>query len=62
MHGGTPSAEWYVAALDRALRVVPPETFPPGFDPHAAVAQARDPGFAILSPISVMACGRRATW
>ena len=33
MHGGTDSAEWYVAALDRALDVIPAEVFPPGFDP-----------------------------
>jgi SAM-dependent methyltransferase len=59
MHGGTDSAEWYVAALDRALDVLPPEIFPPGFDPRAAIAQAREPGFAILSPISVTAWGRK---
>ena len=33
MRGGTDSAEWYVAALDRALDVLPAEVFPPGFDP-----------------------------
>jgi SAM-dependent methyltransferase len=59
MRGGTDSAEWYVAALDRALAVIPPEIFPPGFDAHAAIAQARSPEFAILSPMSVTACGRR---
>jgi ubiquinone/menaquinone biosynthesis C-methylase UbiE len=60
MRGGTDSAEWYVAALERALDVLPPEVFPPGFDPRAAVAQAREPDFAILSPISVTAWGRKA--
>ncbi len=59
MHGGTDSAEWYVAALDRALDVLPPEVFPAGFDPHAAIAQAREPSFAILSPVSVTAWARK---
>jgi hypothetical protein len=59
MRGGTDSAEWYVAALDRALAVLPAEVFPPGFDPRAAIAQAREPDFAILSPISVTAWGRK---
>lgn len=59
MHGGRDSAEWYVAALERALDVLPAEVFPPGFDPRAAIAQARDPAFAILSPISVTAWGRK---
>ncbi|HVJ97465.1 MAG TPA: hypothetical protein VNC41_11610, partial [Acidimicrobiia bacterium] len=57
--GGTDSAEWYVGALDRALPVLPPEIFPEGFDPRAAIAQARQPDFAILSPISITVCGRR---
>jgi SAM-dependent methyltransferase len=60
MRGGTDSAEWFVAALERAIAVVPPEIFPTGFDPAAAIAQARDPGFAILSPLSMTARGRRA--
>lgn len=59
MHGGTDSAEWYVAALERALGVIPPSVFPAGFDARAAVAQAREPSFAILSPISVTAWGRK---
>jgi ubiquinone/menaquinone biosynthesis C-methylase UbiE len=59
MHGGTDSAEWYVSALDRALDVLPAEIFPPGFDPRAAIVQARAPEFAILSPISVTAWGRK---
>jgi SAM-dependent methyltransferase len=59
MHGGTDSAEWYVAALERALDVLPADVFPAGFDPRAAVAQAREPGFAILSPLSMTAFGRR---
>ncbi len=59
MHGGTDSAEWYVAALDRALDVLPPELFPEGFDPRAAIAKAREPDFAILSPVAVTAVGRK---
>jgi ubiquinone/menaquinone biosynthesis C-methylase UbiE len=59
MHGGTDSAEWYVAALERALDVLPADVFPSGFDPRAAIAQAREPSFAILSPISVTAWGRK---
>jgi ubiquinone/menaquinone biosynthesis C-methylase UbiE len=59
MRGGTDSAEWYVAALDRALAVLPAEVFPPGFDARGAIAQARRPDFAILSPISVTAWGRK---
>jgi hypothetical protein len=59
MQGGKDSAEWYVAALDRALDVLPAELFPEGFDPRAAIAQAREPDFAILSPIAVTATGRK---
>jgi SAM-dependent methyltransferase len=60
MHGGTDSAEWYVGALARALPILPREIFPEGHDPEAAVAQAREPDFAILSPLSVTAVGRKA--
>ena len=59
MHGGTDSAEWYVGALDRALPLIPPEIFPEGFDPEAAIAQAREPDFAILSPTSMTGIGRK---
>ncbi len=59
MRGGTDSAEWYVAALERALDVLPTEIFPSGFDARAAIAQAREPGFAILSPLSMTAWGRK---
>jgi SAM-dependent methyltransferase len=60
MRGGTDSAEWYVAALDRALETVPASAFPADLDTRAAIAQAREPDFVILSPISVTAVGRRA--
>lgn len=59
MQGGRDSAEWYVAALARALQVLPKSVLPPGFDADAAIAQARRPDFAILSPISITAIGRR---
>jgi SAM-dependent methyltransferase len=59
MRGGTDSAEWYVAALERAMGVLPAEVLPPGFPVADAIAQARDPAFAILSPLSVTAWGRR---
>src|SRR5439155_1375775 len=49
MRGGTDSAEWYVAALERALGVVPAGAFPAGLDTKAAIARAREPDFAILS-------------
>ena len=44
MRGGTDSAEWYVAALERALDVLPASVFPAGFDPRGrdrAGARAR---------------------
>ena len=50
MRGGTDSAEWYVAALERALAVVPADIFPPGFDPHAAIAAGARPG--VRDPVS----------
>jgi SAM-dependent methyltransferase len=60
MRGGTPSAEWYVAGLARALdRQRELGTIPAGFPAEEAITQARDPGFAILSPISLTARGRR---
>jgi SAM-dependent methyltransferase len=59
MRGGTDSAEWYVAALERALGVLPAEVFPEGLDTEAAIARAREPDFVILSPISVTAVGRK---
>jgi SAM-dependent methyltransferase len=60
MHGGTDSAEWYVAGLARALAAHRAAgTLPPGFPAEEAIAQARDPAFAILSPVSVTVRGRR---
>jgi hypothetical protein len=59
MRGGTDEAEWYVAGLERALDVAPADLFPAGFDPRGAIAQARDPDFAILSPVAITAIGRK---
>ena len=59
MRGGTDSAEWYVAALERALGIVPAAAFPAGLDTTAAIARARQPDFVILSPVSITAVGRR---
>jgi ubiquinone/menaquinone biosynthesis C-methylase UbiE len=61
MRGGTDEAEWYVAALERALDVTPADVFPTGFDPRAAIVQAREPDFAILSPVAITAIGRKPT-
>jgi SAM-dependent methyltransferase len=59
MHGGTDSAEWFVGALARAAPLLPKKIFPDGFSVEDAIACAREPGFAILSPISVTARGRK---
>lgn len=59
MHGGRPSAEWYFLGIARAG----PALVAAGmFDEDTlttALAQARDPEFAVLSPIAVAAWGRR---
>ena len=59
MHGGTPSAEWYVLALERAR----PRLVAAGLLPEAlideALAQARQPDFAVLGPLTISAWGRR---
>ena len=58
MHGGTDSAEWYVAALERVLDVLPSDVFPAGFDPRGDRPGA-GPDFAILSPVAITAVGRK---
>jgi SAM-dependent methyltransferase len=60
MHGGTPSAEWYVAGLARTRQAGSP--LAGGLSPELvdrALAQARSPGFAVLSPVSIAAVGRK---
>ena len=59
MRGGTDSADWYVAALARAVEVLPADVFPAGFRVDEAIAQARSAEFAILSPVSITVRGRR---
>src|SRR5262245_31189919 len=59
MHGGTDSAEWYVLALDRAApALVAAGVLPEGLVAEA-IAQARDPEFAILSPTRMAGWGRK---
>jgi SAM-dependent methyltransferase len=59
MHGGTPSAEWYVMALERAG----PTLVEAGLLDEALVSdaldQARRPDFVVLSPLSISAWGRK---
>lgn len=59
MRGGTPSAEWYVSGLDRARqRFI--ESGPLTAELiDRAIAQAREPDFAILSPIAISVIGRK---
>jgi SAM-dependent methyltransferase len=60
MRGGTPSAEWYVAGLARMRQAGMPA--PGGLSPELvdrALSQARSPDFAILSPVSMAAVGRK---
>lgn len=59
MHGCTPSAEWYVGGLARAKSVHVGENDMSESEFDAAIAQARSPDFAALSPISMAAWGRR---
>lgn len=59
MHGGTESAEWYVLALDRAAPALVAAGVLPADLVARAIAQARDPAFAILSPIRMLGFGRR---
>ena len=59
MHGGTDSAEWYVAALERVLDVLPPDVFPGRLRPARGDRPGADPDFAILSPVAITAIGRK---
>jgi SAM-dependent methyltransferase len=59
MHGGTPSAEWYVLALERARPAVVSAGLLPAGLVDEALAQARDPSFAVLGPLTISAWGRR---
>lgn len=59
MHGGTPSAEWYLAALERAVPAIVDGGLMDADAAAAAIDQARDPSFLVQSPVSVAAWGRR---
>lgn len=59
MHGGTPSAEWYVMALERAGPALIDVGLLDQPTVGAAIAQAREPSFAVLSPLSISAWGRK---
>lgn len=59
MRGGTPSAEWYVMALERAA----PNLVEAGLVSQPvvddAIRQARSADFVVLSPLSISAWGRK---
>jgi SAM-dependent methyltransferase len=59
MRGGTPSAEWYVLALERAAPGLVAAGLLDGSLVAEALARARRPDFAILSPIALLAWGWR---
>ena len=59
MHGATPSAEWYVLALERAAPALVADGRLDADLVGAALAQARDPNFAVLGPLTISAWGRR---
>jgi SAM-dependent methyltransferase len=59
MHGGTPSAEWYVMALERVAPTLVEEGILGEALVTEALAQARDPGFRVLGPSTISAWGRR---
>jgi SAM-dependent methyltransferase len=59
MRGGQPSAEWYVMALERARQPVIEAGLLDADLIDEALAQARDPGFCVLSPLMISAWGRK---
>jgi SAM-dependent methyltransferase len=59
MHGGQPSAEWYFLGIARAGPALASAGLLDEDTLATALAQARDPEFAALSPIAVAAWGRR---
>jgi SAM-dependent methyltransferase len=59
MHGGTASAEWYLLALERARPAIVASGLLAADVVDAALAQARDPSFAVLGPLTISAWGRR---
>ncbi len=59
MHGATPSAEWYVLALERSASALVADGRLDAGLVTEALAQARDPSFAVLGPLTISAWGRR---
>jgi hypothetical protein len=59
MYGGTPSAEWYVMALDRAGPKLVGAGLIDETTLRAAVDQARRSDFVVLSPLAISAWGRK---
>jgi SAM-dependent methyltransferase len=59
MRGGQPSAEWYVMALERARQPLVEADLLDAAVVDRALAQARDPSFAVLSPLMISAWGRK---
>ncbi len=59
MHGGTPSAEWYVLALERFAPALVAQGALSAELVAEALAQARAPSFAVLGPLTISAWGRR---
>jgi SAM-dependent methyltransferase len=59
MHGGTPGAEWYVLALERAGPRLVDAGLLDQATVDAALVQARQPTFRVLGPLTISAWGRR---
>jgi hypothetical protein len=59
MRGGTPSAEWYVMALERTAPALVEAGQLDGGLVAEALAQARRPDFVVLGPLAISAWGRR---
>jgi len=61
MRGGTASAEWYVLALERAAPTLVVEGRLDAGLVTEALAQARQPDFVVLGPLTISGWGRRPT-
>ncbi len=59
MRGGEDSAEWYVLAMESAGAGLARAGALPQATVAEALREARDPGFAILSPLSISAWARK---
>jgi SAM-dependent methyltransferase len=59
MHGGSPSAEWYVGAIERAAPGLVDAGRITQEQADAALSQGRSPDFLLQSPVQVSAWGRK---